>query len=144
MRKIVAIPVICLFAASAVAPASGAQSTRKVTTEYTMANGMVAFNSASAHWTIGTAYHAFRPRAGERFVTFSISDDSGFPARGQIHIDADADGNLDRVEDFCGETRKPIKVGTAKEIELGVIFGTCPDNSPAIVTQGTVTATFSK
>jgi hypothetical protein len=59
-------------------------------------------------------------------------------------MDSDGDGELDKIEDFCAETPKPIAVGEAKKIELGVIFGSCPDDSPALVTQGTVTATFTR
>lgn len=144
MRKLLASVTIALLATSLLAPASGAPSKRKVTREYTLANGMVVFNSAEAHWTVGTAYQVFRPRAGERFVSFSITDDSGLPARGHIHIDANRDGELDPIDDFCDETPEPIKLGKAKKIEVGVIFGTCPDDTPAVVTQGTVTATFSR
>ena len=144
MRKLVTVLIACFLLTALLAPASGAPAGRQVSREYTMSHGVIAFNTAQAHWTLGAAYEVFRPNPGERFVALSITDDSGMPARGHVHMDADGDGKLDKIEDFCAETPQPIAVGEAKKIEVGVIFGSCPDDSPAIVTQGTVTATFTK
>lgn len=73
-----------------------------------------------------------------------IVDASGMTPSGHVHIDLDADGKLDRQVDFCGATSKPITVRSGSIIEVGTIFGTCEDGSPSIVTEGTITATFTK
>lgn len=142
MRKIVAILIGCCLAAACLTPVS-AGGGRQESQEYSLSTG-VAGHGTEAHWSMGTKYQVFRPREGERFVSLTIADKTGLPARGHIHMDADGDGKLDHITDFCGGTLDPIPVGRAKKIEVGVIFGTCPDDSPAVVTQGVVTATFTK
>lgn len=143
MRKIVAIAAACLFVASLIGPASGAPSDRKVTKQYTMANGMVVFDSAEAQWSVGTAWKIFRPEAGERFVSVSVSDEADQPVYGHIHLKPEADGKTKDV-DFCNETTKPIRLGAAKKIDVAIFLGTCSDGTPSVVTEGTITATFSK
>lgn len=141
MRRIAGALTAGLLSISLSAPTSGAApSDRKVTEAYTMANGMVVYNSAYAEWSIGTQYKVFRPQPGERFVSFSVSDDAGQPVTGHIHIRRD--GQLDHI-DFCNETR-PIKLGAATRVEVGVHLGTCSNGTPSVVTQGTITATFSR
>ncbi|MDP9067923.1 MAG: hypothetical protein M3N53_06205 [Actinomycetota bacterium] len=141
MRKIIPTLIAALLSVS-LAPTSGAAaSDREVTKAYTMANGTVVYNSASAEWSIGTQYKVFRPQPGERFVSISVSDDAGQPVSGHVHIRRE--GKLDHV-DFCNETQTPIELGAAKKVEIGVHLGTCSDATPSLVTQGTITATFSR
>lgn len=143
MRKTALALTAGLLAISLVSPASGGPNDRTVTKEYTMANGMVIYESTSATWSVGTAWKVFRPKPGERFVSISISDDLGRPVFGHTHFHQDGDGEVDEV-DFCNETPKPIRLGAAKKLEVAVFLGTCPDGTPSLVTQGTVTATFSR
>lgn len=142
MRKFAVALFAGLLTISLVAPATGGPN-RKVTKEYTMANGMVIYESASATWSLGTAWKTFRPEPGERFVSLSISEDTGQSVLGHIHIDADGDGEVEHL-DFCTETPEPVELGTAKKLKLAVFMGTCPDAMPSVVTQGTITATFSR
>jgi hypothetical protein len=145
MRKIVVVLVVGLVALSGFAPANGAAN-RTVNKPYTMANGVVVYGSIYAGWTLGTPYKVFRPEAGDRFVSFTIADEAGQPSRGHIHMDANGDGKLEHL-DFCTETPKPLRVGHAKKIEVAVLLGTCADEAdptPSVVTQGTITATFSR
>lgn len=144
MRKALLVVAATVIAAALTAPSVGAAGNRTQTRSYTMSNGAVVFDSTEAHWTIGTAYKVFRAQPGERFVSFSIIDDTGQAVRGHIHMDMDNDGKLDHAKDFCGETPKPLRVREGRRIEVGVLLGQCPDGSPSIVTEGTITATFSK
>ena len=142
VKKAVAVLAVSLFVAAFATQAGAAQS-RVVTEEYTMANGAFV-GHGEAHWTLGAAYTRFVAASGERNVTLEIADASGQPVRGHVHIDLDADGKLDRQVDFCGATSKPISVRSGAVVEVGTLVGLCEDNSPSIVTEGTITATFSK
>lgn len=147
MRRIVGLVLAGLLAASLATPAAAGRSGRTVTKDYTMADGAIVSHGgggAEAHWYLGANREIFRIRPAERFVSFSISDNAGQPVRGHIHIDTDGDGRLEELDDFCEETPKPIAVGVAREVEVAVIFGPCHGGDLSIVTQGTITATFSK
>lgn len=144
MRRIIAVAAACFFAASLISPASGAQSEREVTKEYTMADGMVILDSTHAAWTLGTAWKVFRPNAGERFVSFTASDDTDQSVYVHVHVDANGDGKNEHL-DFCTETPEPIRLGATRKIDVAVFLGTCPgDTTPSVVTQGTITATFTR
>ena len=142
MRRMIPFVLAGLIATSLATPASGEASKREVTKEYTMANGMVIYDSSSATWSLGTAWKIFRPRPVERFVSFSVSDDAGQSVFLHVHVDANGDGKKEHL-DFCDRTPKPIRLGATKKIEVAVFLGTCNDGTPSVVTQGTVTATFS-
>ncbi|MGH2756739.1 MAG: hypothetical protein ACRDI3_03015 [Actinomycetota bacterium] len=144
MRRIVVALTAALLVASLLGPTSAAAaSNRTVTKPYTMAHGMVIYGATHATWSIGTAWKIFIPKPGERFVSFSVSDDTDQPVFGHIHIDANGNGRKEHI-DFCSETSKPIRLGATEKIEVAVFLGTCPDGTPSLVTQGTVTATFSR
>ena len=125
-----------------------ASPTRTDTAEYTIASGAAVghgeLGNSEVHWTLGADYAVFEAARGERAVSLEIVDSSGMTARGHVHIDLDGDGKLDRQVDFCGSTTKPISVRGGSVIEVGTIFGVCEDGSPSIVTEGEITATFTK
>ncbi len=143
MPKITAVLVALLLTTSLAAAAAGADSNRKVTRQYTMAHGMVVHDSSSTTWSVGAAWTEFRPQSGERFISLAISDAADRNVYGHVHLDADGNGKVEHL-DFCDETRKPIQLGTAKKVEVAVFLGTCPDGTSSVVTQGTITATFSR
>lgn len=117
-------------------------SPRVVERPYSMSNGMVTGNS-EAYWTVGTAFKAFKARRGERTVVFSITDEASPNVRGHIHTDVDGDGDVDHEADFCSES-EPIAVRPGQRIEVAVLLGECPDGEASLVTEGTITATFSR
>ena len=146
MKKslLVVIPALLLSATTV----GSAAPTRTDTAEYTIADGAAVghgeVGNPEVHWTIGADYSRFRAARGERSVMLEIVDASGMTASGHVHIDLDADGKLDRQHDFCGATSKPLAVRPGAIVEVGTIFGTCEDGSPSVVTEGTITATFTK
>ena len=143
MKKIAVSVVAGLLIASLAAPAAGGARARKVTHDYTVANG-VFWGHGEMHWTLGAEYAKFQTQRGERHVTLAIADASGAPVRGHVHIDQNADGELDDQVDFCGETAKPIALEPRAVVEVGVIMGMCDEATPSFVTEGTITATFTK
>ncbi len=129
-------------------PASGADRARQVSEDYSMASGAVVshgeVSAGEVHWSAGSHYATFRAQRGERSVTLSVEDQTGGAVMAHVHVDRDGDGELDEQVDFCGETSKPIAVSKVSVVEVGAIFGMCDDSSPSIVTEGTITATFTR
>lgn len=107
-----------------------------------MAQGMIVA-SGYAHWELGTEVHLFKSRRGENEVTFSIGDSSGQPVRGHVYMDIDGDDQMDTVK-FCSETEEPIRIRQPQTIQVRVILGLCEDNTPSVVSTGTITASFSR
>ena len=146
MKTITAIAAVALLAL--VTPASGAHSERQVTEEYSMASGAVVSHGevtgGEVHWSAGSQYAVLRAERGEKFVTLTVEDQTGGPVLAHVHVDRNDDGELDEQVDFCGETAEPIAVSKASVVEVGAIFGMCDDSSPSIVTEGTITATFTR
>jgi hypothetical protein len=130
MKTITAIAAVALLALAA--PASGAGSERQVTEEYQLGSGAFV-GHGEVHWTIGSRYVKFRALDDERLVTLAAEDSTGQPVRAHVHIDRDGDGKLDKQVDFCGSTARPLAVQSGSIIEVGTI-----------VTEGTITATFTK
>ena len=140
MRKITTVLIAAVAFGSLAAPVS-AEDGRTVTRDYSMAQGTITGNN-SVSWRMGTETHVFKIRRGEKSVSFAITDATGQAAVGHVHLDADGDGDGE-VEsyNFCSATDAPIELGAAKVIEVQVLMGTC-ENRPAVVTRGTITATF--
>lgn len=130
----------CLMAMTATA--SAAPSKRTAEKSYSMSNGMIT-GSSSAYWTIGSDLKKFKTRAGERTVVVSVADEIGTEVRGQIYTDVDGDGDLEQAADFCNESNA-LRVRPAQRVYVAVLFGECPDGETSVVTEGTITATFSK
>ena len=145
MKTVTAIATVALLALAA--PASGASKARDVTEGYSMASGAVIshgeVSGGEVHWSAGSHYAVFRAERGERFVTLAVEDQTGGPVMAHVHIDRNGDGKLDEQVDFCSES-EPIAVSKASVVEVGAIIGMCDGSSPSIVTEGTITATFSR
>jgi len=140
LRTVIAGAIGCLLALTATS--SAATSNREAERAYSMSNGMVTGNS-SAYWTIGSDFKRFKAQRGERSVVFSATDAVGTDVRIHLHTDKDGDGDMEDAGDFCSET-KPIPVRPGQRIEVAVLLGECPGGNPSVVTEGTITATFSK
>lgn len=144
MKTFVAVSVALLALA---VPASGAGKGRETTGTYSMASGAVVshgeVSDTEVHWTAGSHYLRFRAERGERFVSLAAEDSSGQPVAGHVHVDRDNDGKVDQVFDFCMKTATPIAVTAGSVVEVGAIFGSC-DDSWSVVTEGTITATFTR
>ncbi len=88
--------------------------------------------------TAGCIYFDLKPR--DQFISFEIEDLTGQPVFG-IAWD---DSNLDFAV-FCGKTEDPVPSPGGEYIFVEVIATTdAAGCSPSTVTQGTVTATFSR
>jgi hypothetical protein len=146
MKTVTAIAGAALLVLAA--PASGAGKTREASEEYSMASGAVVSHGevegGEVHWSAGSHYAKFRAERAEKFVTLAVEDAAGGPVLAHAHIDRNGDGDLDQQVDFCGETSEPIAVTKGSVVEVGAIFGMCDESTPSIVTEGTITATFTR
>jgi hypothetical protein len=146
MKKVSIVLAAGLLSAALIAPGHAGPSSRTVTRNYSMANGMFVsqLGNAEVHWSLGTQWKVFRTKAGEHLLSLSVKDDTGRPVLVNLSIDADSDGKEEDEFNVCSDRLQNIKVRPGAEVWVGVLFGTCEDGSPSIVTNGTITATFSR
>jgi hypothetical protein len=146
MKRLMMVATVGLLIAAS--PAAGAGKSREATEAYSMASGAVVshgeVSGGEVHWTAGSHYALFRAERGEKLVTLAVEDQAGGPVLAHVHVDRDGDGELDDEVDFCGKTSEPIAVSKATVVEVGALFGMCDESTPSIVTEGTITATFTK
>lgn len=90
--------------------------------------------------TIGGA--VFKTGTDDRFVSLKIADAAGLPVRAAIYTGPHGRGQY--VADVCGSTKDSIELPPdSQQLIVYVLQGPCADGTPAAVTQGTISATFS-
>ena len=133
MRKIILILAVAMVATSA----SGAAATGGVhtaTRPYTVERGAVVNDGAST-W-VGTQPETFVAGPRDHRVTIALADDSGQAVAGRVEIG-------DQAVEFCSQTDQPLPVHKGDEINVSATFGPC-GSAVSTVTQGTITATFTR
>jgi hypothetical protein len=117
---------------------------RSVSAAYSAADGVAArTGTASCDGGDGSACFVFPVRAGERFVSVTIQDDSGAPVFAWLQQDRDGDGAADgEWQGFCGAS-PAMRLGTGAVVRVLLDVGTCDDEASS-PSQGTITATFSR
>jgi hypothetical protein len=117
--------------------ASGKSSTRTVDVEYTVpVIGTTAQPPTSACVTTDQDCPlSEKALKGERFLTVSISDESGMPASATV----EQGGMLVKI---CGSTETPIKIAPSRRVKVYVYALGDPD-CPSAATGGTVHMSFS-
>ncbi len=131
--------VLCIGAAPAVAGAK--QNGRTVTGEYNTIKFYIRGDAPRGRFTNGVV---FKPRPGERFVSVSLQDDSGFTARAMVGQDLDGDRVEDVSQEVCGATDEPIRLRKDAVVMVWAQEGPCQNGTAAMATFGTVTATFTR
>ena len=84
---------------------------------------------------------SFMALADETFVSLDITDRSGLQTRASIYL-VDSSGVPEFVTTVCGKTPEPLHVLPGIEVAVQTSTGACPDGSPAVATDGIITATF--
>ena len=97
--------------------------------------------------TAGSIYHSngvrFRPKAGERFVSVTITDSTGTTVPARIEQDLDGDREADLMHEFCGSTDSPVEIVPNAQVVVWMTDGSC-DGTAGAWTSGVMTATFSR
>ena len=139
MRKfLVAVAVAGLVIASlgGSAYANKKAKGRTATLEYDKPNAFWVGPFDVSVYTNGFAdFMTFKTKRSERNVSFSVEDASGMPVSGAVFQKGE------RVGRFCGAG--DVKLPGGKYIIVTLYTGTCEDNSPSVVTEGTIMATFT-
>ena len=139
MRKfIVAVAVAGLVVASFGGSASAGKKAkgRTATLEYANPNSFWVGPADVSVYTNGFAdFLTFKTKRSEHNVSLSVEDASGIPVSGAVFQKGE------RVGRFCGAG--DVELPGGKSIIVSLYVGTCEDNSPSVVTEGTITATFT-
>ena len=84
------------------------------------------------------------PTIKEKYVQVQMEDATGMSIAGYVSQgDTDGDGIGNLYGDFCGGHPEPIKMLASAPLRVSFYNGACDDGTPSIVTQGTITVTFS-
>lgn len=82
------------------------------------------------------------PGGRERFVDVKVTDDAGGRVAGSV---AQYRGQREvTFHDFCGRTKRPVKIKRFLNVQIYVYQGVCEDMTPSIATSGTVTGVFTR
>ncbi len=146
MRKFIAVALAAsLMATVAVSGSVGAaqKKTRRVVKSYAGPGG--AFGGGGVFTVLGQQIGGvvLQGRTGERFVAIKIADDLGQKVAGSISQDYDGDNFADRSVDFCGATKKPVRIEARYEVVVFISEGPCASGEMGVASRGKVIATFS-
>lgn len=138
MKRMIALTVLILGLSAAVGQA--ASSTRVVEKSYEPVYFIPNGTAGSIYSSNGVR---FTPKAGERFVSVTITDNTGLPVPARLEQDTNGDDEPDIKHGFCGATDSPVEIVPNAKVVVWMIDGTCGDAAGGWTT-GAMTATFSK
>ena len=148
MRKVLTTVLVVLLGLSmiGVAQAGKRRVQRTASGEYVASTSTTGIGVTWESPAGNISMVPFPVKAGERFASFEILDDSGFPTGGIVTFDLDGDGEAEGESvDFCAHSEQPIDIPRGTQI-VHVRVGTGPcgsDNSLHVATSREVKATFS-
>lgn len=129
-------------AAPALAHSHASHKTRTATGEYNTVTVDTDDPGAIAAGRFSNGV-SFDVRKGEHFVSVSVADQSGMPTRAVVGQDLDGDGKEDVSQEICGASTSPIALKKGATVLVWVQEGPCEDDTNAVSTVGTITATFT-
>lgn len=138
-RKLINLVLVLAIAVVPGLASAEGQSKRTVKGHYnTIHISPGSENNLSGRFSNGVK---FKPRAGERFVSIVVKDDSGFPVRAIVGQDLDGDDRDDVRTEICQRTKEPVKLRPGATVIVWAQVGDC-DGELGLATYGTVKATF--
>ena len=139
MRKIIAavgIAGLLVSGLGAHAQAGRKPKARTATIDYTNPNAVSIGPGNLAVYSEPTGgFHLFKTKRSEDHASFAVEDASGQAVAAAIYQ------NGDLVDRFCGSADN-IKLPGGTSVIVELYAGVCQDNTPSMVTQGTITGTF--
>lgn len=145
MRRAVAVVVgTGLLLGGAVAGTGNAKATRekverRETGGYVGGKGSVPGGAPEVY----TDETVFETLAHERRVSVVVNDRSGQAVSATLRQDADGDGTWEVEEAICGGTVQPVAIRGGSPVVVKVQPGPCADGTPAVMTSGSIEATFT-
>jgi hypothetical protein len=140
-RATVMTVALCALLVGAHPAVAGKGGSRSQTLRYSRPDGFRTY-----HWDqpydyfMEPAQVSFDPPAGARYVHLDVVDDSGEDVMVRVTQLRD-DGTVGTDLYYCLKLWTG-KLVSAEPVEVRVYSGACTDHTIAVVTQGTVTATF--
>jgi hypothetical protein len=106
----------------------------------TNVSGFYASGCTSTGTSTGLTCLRFDLKRSDRFISLEIQDDTGNPVYGIVWDDDD-----EWLASFCGQQKKPIASPGGDFIYVEVVAANTSEGCyPSTVTEGTVTATFTR
>src|SRR5687767_11231527 len=143
MRRLMAVTMATALVLAMVGTASAGR-TLVEEKEYSGAQGFSIANQVNFYWTnlVAEIPRSTAP-SGAKTVSIEITDESGQPVAGHIHVDGHGDGKKVKSYDICAQTATPLALEPHSVIEVLVVSGTC-DAGVGMATSGTVTFTYGR
>lgn len=140
MRRVVlGIVALGLVLASSLSGAAlaGKKASRTARADYTSPNSVGAGEQRYGVYSDVTGWYlSFKTKPGEDHVSLNVTDKTGTAVAGTIYIKGE------RKTHFCGSS-DDVRLNGARSISVILWTGACEDDTPSVVTQGTVEAVFS-
>lgn len=143
MRRLMAMGLTILALLAMTGPA-GAGRTFVEEKEYSSSQGVSFDNQVNFYWTnlLAEVPMSVAPRWAKT-VSLEITDQTGQPIAGHIHIDEDGDGKRVKSHDICAKTDAPLELPPNSTVEVMIISGTC-GTAFSLPTSGTVSFTYGR
>ena len=143
MKRAIAVALaLGMLGGALAAPAEAGKKKKKVSRSaeatYTGAFNVLYLNAGGQNF----GGVALPTGSGEKFVSIEIKDASGLPSGATVGQDLNGDDQADTSTPVCGKSAEPIEIEPGYDVTVFLKQGPC-DGGPAIVTEGTVVATFS-
>jgi hypothetical protein len=145
MRRLV-ITSAAAVAALAALPAQAAPG-RTVVTGYTgtasvqgVVTGGVVWGGVNGSGPGAVGFVLVPKRPGERSVSVQLADRSGLPVAFML-AQSRSDGAATELGEFCGATRRPVRVATKGDVVVYLELGSC-GTTPSTPTAGTARVVF--
>ena len=141
-RSLAAATAVALVLVGAAAGTSNAKP-RREKVEREDSAGYVGGRGSGADAEVYVDEAVFETESYEREVSVEINDRSGQATAALVRQDTDGDGTWDLEEAICGATAEPVRIQGGSPVVVKVQPGPCADGTPAVMTSGSVAATFA-
>lgn len=143
MRRLIALG-LTTFVVLAAGSSASAKRTLVEEKEYSGAQGFSVQDQVNVFWTnlVAEVPRSTAP-AGAKTVSVQITDQTGQPVAGHVHVDGHGDGKKVKAYDICAETPAPLALEPHSVVEVLVVSGSCAGGF-GLATSGTITFTYDR
>lgn len=144
MKRAVAVSIVSLMVLGGGVAGTGQAKARRVKVERQDSAGYVGARGSNADAPVIYVDEAtFETERYERDVSVTIEDRTGQPVAAVVRQDADGDGTFEVEQALCGATTEPVAIAGGAPVVVKVQPGPCADGTPAVMTSGSIKATFT-
>lgn len=143
MRRGLALVVATALLLGGAVAGTGVAKPRKVKVERRDSAGYVGGRGGLGVPEVYLDEGVFETLPYERSASFEVQDRAGQPVAASVRQDADGDGTWEVDETFCGATEDGVAIKGGSPVVVKVQPGPCADGTPAVMTSGSIQATFT-